>query len=166
VDEVLAWFEASLALRHAAVQASGEPDYAAYRAAADQYVARSADGGTDPVVVSRQENDDEASIAHTKLGHKRLAPKLIFAIAHRGDDRYTIATSSEKRMPRGRKPSWEYHVDKIDGEWRIIGMTSRRSERSTYWGGRHDEAILETRQFNTDQLREDHARFTGEVQVG
>lgn len=167
MDDVLAWFEETLALRHEALRSlMEEPDFEVYEAALAAYAARCEADAVEAAVSNREEWDDDLAFWAPKLAE--LAPRVVLAVAHRGDDRYTLVTNNDrgKNASKGVAPSWEFHVDRIDAEWKIIGLTSRVSERSVSSGRRHDEPIRETRQLNSSQLRADHADFPGEVEVG
>jgi hypothetical protein len=166
MDDVVAWFEEILTLRYAALRTrADEPEYTDYAAAVERHNARCLKDAVDPVLTNRDEDDEEDDLARYKRQGKKLTPMVALAVAHRGGDKYTFVTSSDKARGAGRVPSWEHHVEKIAGEWKLVGISSR-SKGGIYCGARHDDPIRETRQLNSDQLREDHADYPGEVEVG
>lgn len=167
MDDMLAWFEETLVLRHEALRTlMAEPNFEVYEAALARYAGRCEADAVETAVSNREEWDDDLDFWLPKLAE--LAPRVVLALAHRGDDRYTVVTNNDrgKNASTGIIPSWEFHVDRIDSEWKVVGVTSRASERTVSCGRRHDDPIRQTWQLNGELLRGDHTDFPGEVEVG
>ncbi len=169
MDDVLAWFEESLRLRCEVLRTMyGAPDFASYAKALEQYTARV----ESPQLVcsnlqQRDEDDDEDTLEWLALELEKVAPMYVLAVAHRGGYRYTFVTNADKAKDRAAIPSWEFHVEKLGPEWKIVGQVVRsRQDEEPYRGRRHTDPIIEVRQINTDKLHERHAEFPGEIEVG
>ncbi len=168
MDDVLNWTEETLALRHAAMRAKmTEPDYEFFEDVLESYSERVTTAARDHQLYDRDEDDgDDLSWWADQVVD--LAEKLLLAIVHHGADRYTAITSSDRDYGEGRLPAWAYHIDRIDGEWRIVGQTARYSRRTTPYAGRdhRDHPAASVRYFNADRLRSEVADFVGSIPIG
>jgi len=162
VEDVLAWFEETLALRHAALHAKmAEPDYAAFQARLAAYQERVDPAAYDSGLDNRDEDDDDLDWWEDEL--EELAPAVVLAAIHKGGDKYTFVVSADAD-DGGYIPAWEYHVLGRT----IIGQSSRFSDNATPYAGRdHGKAkAVEVRYLNEDKLRDDAQDFPGSIEVG
>ncbi len=168
MNDVLTWTEETLALRHAAMRAKmTEPDYEFFEDVLETYSERVTADARDHQLYDRDEDDgDDLSWWADQVVD--LAEKVLLALLHHGDDRYTAITSTDRDYGEGRLPAWAYHVDCIDGEWRIVGQTNRYSSRTAPYAGRDHRGhpVVEARYLNAELLRSEAADFVGSIPIG
>ena len=161
MEDVLTWIEETLALRHAAMLAKmTEPEYDNFEYVLEEYSERVDPDAADHQLHNRDEDDAE-DLSWWEDEVVDLAPKILFALLHLGENRYTAITSTDKNYDEGRLPAWDYHIERIEGEWRIIGQTSPYAGRDH---GSH--TVVAVRYFNEDALRSEVASFVGSITIG
>ncbi|MFT5679623.1 MAG: hypothetical protein ACI8RZ_000527 [Myxococcota bacterium] len=168
MDDVLTWLQDTLALRHAAMHAKmTEPDFDFFEDVLETYSERVTTDARDHQLYDRDE-EDGSDLSWWADQVVDLAEKVLFALIHHGEHRYTAITSTDRDYDEGRLPAWGYHIDVLDGEWRIVGQTSRYSQRTTPYAGQdhRGHSVVSVRYFNEALLRSEVADFIGSISLG